>query len=199
MSKENLIKDINDEVLACVKCGLWKQRRHAVPGAGDIDAEIMFIGEAPGRQEDFKGLPFVGAAGKLLDELLYRVGLSRGEVYVTNIVKCRPPGNRDPASEEIATCTGLYLTRQVRVIRPRFLVMLGRHSAAFVLSKAGVKIGGITRIHGKVYEISPFGFPVVAIPVFHPAAALYNIKYKGLLEEDFEVLRSELEKHRCPE
>lgn len=195
MSKEKLIKEINAELTACVKCGLWKQRRHTVPGDGDIDAEIMFIGEAPGRQEDLRGLPFVGAAGKIFDELLHNIGLSREKVYITNIVKCRPPGNRDPAAKEIATCTGLYLARQVQVIRPRFLVMLGRHSATFVLSKAGIEIGGITKVHGKLYKISPFSFPVVAIPMFHPAATLYNIKYKDLLEEDFRVLKSELEKH----
>ncbi|MDH5448459.1 MAG: uracil-DNA glycosylase [Candidatus Bathyarchaeota archaeon] len=195
MSKEKLIKGINAEVAACVKCRLWNQRRHAVPGDGNIKAEIMFIGEAPGRQEDLRGLPFVGAAGKIFDELLHNIGLSRKKVYITNIVKCRPPGNRDPTSEEITTCTGLYLNCQVQIIRPKFLVMLGRHSAAFVLSKAETEVGGITKIHGRVYEINPFGFPVIAIPVFHPAAALYNIKYKDLLEEDFWVLKSEIEKH----
>lgn len=194
MQKEKLIEKINAEVEVCVKCKLWKRRKNAVPGDGNIDAKIMFIGEAPGRQEDLKGLPFVGAAGKLLDELLRKTGLSRREVYITNIVKCRPPGNRDPASEEIATCTGLYLIRQVQVIRPRFLMMLGRHSAAYVLSKSGIEVKGITRVHGKVYGISPFGFPVVAIPMFHPAAALYNLKYRDLLEEDFEGLKSELKK-----
>ena len=197
MSKEKLIKEINAEVAACVKCRLWKQRRHAVPGDGDIDTEIMFIGEAPGRQEDLMGLPFVGAAGKIFDELLHNIGLSREKVYITNIVKCRPPVNRDPAAEEIATCTGLYLARQIQIIRPRFLVLLGRYSAAFVLSKAGIWVGGITRVHGKVYKISPFGFPVVAIPVFHPAAALYNVKYRDLLVEDFGVLKSEIERRGC--
>jgi uracil-DNA glycosylase family 4 len=195
MSKEKLIKEINAEVKTCVKCGLWKQRRHAVPGDGDVDAEIMFVGEAPGRQENLKGLPFVGAAGKIFDELLHNIELSREKVYITNVVKCRPPGNRDPALEEIAICTELYLARQVQVIRPRFLVMLGRHSAAFVLSKAGIGVGGVTEVHGRVYEISPFGFHVVAIPMFHPAAALYNIKYKDLLKEDFGVLKSEIEKN----
>jgi len=194
MSKEELMKEIEAEVAVCVKCRLWKRRNHAVPGDGDVDAEVMFIGEAPGRQEDLRGLPFVGAAGKLLDELLRKIGLSREKVYITNVVKCRPPGNRDPAPEEVVTCTRLYLCRQVEVVRPRFLVMLGRHSAAYVLSRVGIEVGGITRVHGKVYEISPFGFPVVAIPMFHPAAALYNVKYKGLLEEDFEVLRSLLER-----
>lgn len=195
MSKEKLIKEINAEVAVCVKCRLWNQRRNAVPGDGDIDAKIMFIGEAPGRQEDLEGLPFMGAAGKLLDGFLNKVKLSREEVYITNIVKCRPPENRDPASDEINVCTQLYLSRQVQVIRPKFLVMLGRHSAAHVFNRMGIKVKGITKIHGKVQEICPFGFPVVTIPMFHPAAALYNLRYKDLLEKDFEALKSELEKH----
>lgn len=195
MSKERVITEINFEVKVCVKCRLWKQRKHAVPGDGNINTEIMFVGEAPGRQEDLKGLPFVGEAGKLLDELLDEIGLSRGEVYITNIVKCRPPRNRDPRSDEIDTCTSLYLTRQVETIQPKFLAMLGRHSAAFVLSRVGIEMSGITKIHGKVYEISPFGFPFIAIPMLHPAAALYNIKYEDLLEEDFKILRSALEKY----
>jgi len=194
MSKKELIREIDSEVKACVKCRLWKQRKHAVPGYGDINSAILFVGEAPGRQEDLKGLPFVGAAGKFLDDLLHRIELSREEVYITNIVKCRPPGNRDPTLDEIATCTGLYLARQVQVIRPKFLVMLGRHSANCVLSKAGIKETGITRIHGKVYEVSPFGFPVTAIPMLHPAAALYNVKYKNLLEDDFNILKAQIAK-----
>ncbi len=195
MSKEKLIEKINDEVVVCVQCRLWEHREHAVPGDGDVDARIMFIGEAPGRQEDLRGLPFVGAAGKFLDELLQNVGLSRRKVYITNVVKCRPPRNRDPKPDEVATCTKLYLTRQAQVIQPQFLVMLGRHSATYVLSKAGIEVNGVARVHGKVYEISPFDFPVIAIPMFHPAAALYNKKYRGLLEEGFEVLNSALRKH----
>lgn len=189
------MEGIAAEVAVCRRCRLWRKRKHAVPGNGDVDTEIMLIGEAPGRHEDVKGLPFVGAAGNLLDALLNRIGLSRKDVYVTNIVKCRPPSNRDPRPDEIATCTALYLNRQVQVIRPTFLVMLGRHSSAHILSKVGIEVKGITRVHGKVYEISPFGFPVFAVPMFHPAASLYNAKYKSLLESDFEVLRSELKKH----
>ncbi len=195
MSKEKLVEKINGDVVVCVQCKLWEHRRHAVPGDGDVDAKIMFIGEAPGRQEDLRGLPFVGAAGKLLDELLQSVGLSRREVYITNIVKCRPPRNREPKPDEVVTCTELYLTRQAQIIQPQFLVMLGRHSATYVLSKTGIEVNGVTGVHGKVYEISPFGFPVVAIPMFHPAAALYNLKYKVLLKEGFEVLNSELKKN----
>lgn len=136
-----------------------------------------------------------GLQEKLLDRLLSEAGISREKAYITNVVKCRPPDNRDPEPDEIATCTGLYLARQVGVIQPAILVMLGRHSATCVLSKAGIRVGGITEIHGRVFEVSPFGFPVIAVPMFHPAAALYNVKYGDLLEEDFGVLKSLLEKN----
>ncbi|MFP3985734.1 MAG: type-4 uracil-DNA glycosylase [Candidatus Bathyarchaeia archaeon] len=192
MAKEEAMRKIDAEVMVCTRCGLWKKRKKAVPGYGNANARVMFVGEAPGRQEDLEGLPFVGAAGSLLDEFLRGIGLSREEVYITNVVKCRPPGNRDPKPEEISTCSGLYLTRQAEVIKPRFLVMLGRHSAKYVLGKAGIEIEGITVVHGKVYDVSPFGFSVIAIPMFHPAAALYNAKYRDLLAKDFEVLQAEI-------
>lgn len=194
MSVRELIEEINAQVSVCSKCGLSKNRKSAVPGDGNIQARLMLVGEAPGRQEDLRGLPFVGAAGKTLDKLLQNAGLFRREVYITNIVKCRPPGNRDPSRDEIATCTGLYLKRQIQAIQPRFLVMLGRHSTNYILSESGLKVEGITRIHGKVYKISPFNLPIVAIPMFHPASLLYNLKYKSLLEEDFKVLKSQLKK-----
>jgi DNA polymerase len=192
MPKREAIEEIDEQVRSCIKCRLGRRRRRAVPGAGNLDAEILFVGEAPGRQEDAQGVPFVGQAGKLLDELLHSVGLSRDEVYITNVVKCRPPGNRDPRVDEIATCTRLFLTRQVQVIRPKLLAMLGRHSTAHILSRVGIEVGSITRVHGKVYEIAPFGFPVIALPMLHPAAALYQAKYKQLLQDDFEVLKSNL-------
>lgn len=188
------MEEIDREVTSCVECRLCKRRRHAVPGEGNIDADIMFVGEAPGRQEDAEGVPFVGQAGQLFDRLLSDVGLSRQNVYVTNVVKCRPPGNRDPRADEISVCTELYLSRQARVIRPGFLVMLGRHSASYVLSRVGMDVKGITQIHGQVCEIAPFGLPVLALPMLHPAAALYQAKYKELLEDDFAVLKSRLGK-----
>lgn len=194
MSVRKVIEEIDAQVSACARCGLSKNRKNAVPGDGNIHTRLMLVGEAPGRLEDLRGLPFVGAAGKTLDKLLQNVGLSRSEVYITNVVKCRPPDNRDPTMDEIATCTGLYLKRQIQAIQPRFLVMLGRHSAKYVLSESGLKFDGITRIHGKVYKISMFNFPIVAIPMFHPASLLYNLKYRSLLEEDFEVLKSQLKK-----
>ncbi len=195
MPKLDAMEAVEIEVKACRKCELWKQRKNAVPGEGNFDAAVMFIGEAPGYWEDVKGQPFVGAAGKLLDEMLLRVGFSRGEVYITNVVKCRPPENRDPSPSEIKTCTP-YLDRQIRIIEPKFIVTLGRHAASYILPKAGFETGSITKIHGRVYEANLLGFKVFVIPMYHPAAALYKAKYKDELDRDFQLLRLELERRR---
>jgi len=193
--KLDAMEAVQVEVKTCHKCELWKHRKNAVPGEGNIDTPVMFIGEAPGYWEDMKGRPFVGAAGKLLDEMLSRVDFSRGEVYITNVVKCRPTENRDPLPSEIKTCTP-YLDRQIRIIEPKFVVTLGRHAASYILSKAGFETGSITEIHGRVYEASLLGFKAFIIPMYHPAAALYNAKYKDELDRDFQLLRLELEKRR---
>lgn len=190
MSKEELMEKISSQVRVCTKCRLSKCREKAVPGQGDPDAEVMFVGEAPGRQEDLFGLPFVGDAGRVLDEFLAKIEFSRSQIYITNIVKCRPPRNRAPRVGEIRTCARLYLTPQVQIVRPRFLVTLGRHSAAFVLSRAGFNVGQITKFHGRVYKARPFGFSILVVPIIHPAAALYKREYRKLLEEGFEVLKS---------
>jgi len=195
VSKLDAMEAIEIEVKACRKCGLWRQRKNAVPGEGNFDTAVMFIGEAPGYWEDMKGRPFVGAAGKLLDDILSKVGFSRDEVYITNVVKCRPPENRDPLPSEIKTCTP-YLDRQIRIIKPKFIVTLGRHAASYILPKAGFETGSITEIHGGIYEANLLGFKIFIIPTYHPAAALYNVKYRDALDRDFELLRLELEKHR---
>ena len=183
------------EVKTCRKCELGRLRRNPVPGEGSLNAAVMFIGEAPGYWEDLKGRPFVGAAGKLLDEMLSKAGLSRSEVYIANILKCRPPENRDPLPMEVKTCTP-YLDRQIEIIEPKFIVALGRHSASYILAKAGFEVGGITELRGKVYEAELLGFRVFVIPTYHPAAALYNVRYRDQLENDFRLLRLELERRR---
>lgn len=196
MSKQDLIKKVEAEVVVCTKCGLWRGRQNAVPGEGDINAIVMFVGEAPGHWEDVKGRPFVGAAGKFLDEMLSRIGLSRSEVYIANILKCRPPENRDPLPIEVKACTP-FLDRQIQIIKPRLIVTLGRHSTSYILSKAGFKdVEGITKLRGKVYAADVLGLRVSVIPTYHPAAALYSAKYRGGLEGDFQLLGVELEKHR---
>jgi uracil-DNA glycosylase family 4 len=190
MLKKEFMKAIANEVKTCRKCGLWRTRQNAVPGEGSLDASILFAGEAPGYWEDVKGRPFVGAAGKLLDTLLAEINLSRGLVYITNVVKCRPPENRDPLSVEVETCTP-YLNRQIRIIQPEIIVTLGRHATSYVLSKAGLeKAVGITKLRGKLYSVKPFGLSVSVLPTFHPAAVLHNPKYKDALERDFQFLKS---------
>jgi DNA polymerase len=158
---------------------------------GNPESRVLFIGEAPGQAEDLKGKPFVGAAGKFLDTLLSETGLLRSDVFITNVVKCRPPRNREPKPHEIETCTP-YLNRQMNVIKPRFIVTLGTHSTAYILSKAGLSFQSITQARGRVYEASILGMKLAVFPTFHPAAALYSARYKEQLEEDFKLIRDEL-------
>ncbi len=188
MPAHETMETVTSEVKVCRKCPLWKKRQNAVPGEGNIKTPVLFIGEAPGYWEDVRGRPFVGAAGKLLDEMLSNIELLRADVYVTNIVKCRPPGNRDPRPLEINTCTP-YLNRQIRIIKPQFVVTLGRHASSYVFHKAGAEVAAITRMRGRVYDLNILGFKIRVIPMLHPAAALYNAKYKRFLTEDFDRLR----------
>lgn len=196
LSKQKLMEALAREVKTCRKCGLWQFRKNPVVGEGSLDTRVMFIGEAPGYWENIKGRPFVGAAGKLLDRLLLGIGLSRNEVYIGNVLKCRPPENRDPTPDEIKTCTP-FLDRQVEIIKPKFIVLLGRHSTSYVFSKLGMRFSGITKVRGRVFEAELLGLHMFIIPMFHPAAALYNAKYRDFLERDFKILKVELEKHEC--
>lgn len=175
----------------CRKCPLWEDTHHAVPGEGNPRADLMLIGEAPGKQEDLTGRPFVGRAGRLLEGLLAGIGLSRDDVFIANIVKHRPPGNRDPGEEEIRACTP-YLEEQIRIVGPKVIVMLGRHSSRYILSFLPVEFDRITEIRGTVYPGTLFGHPVRLIPTLHPAAALYNPAYREALEEDFRIIGREL-------
>jgi len=160
---------IAQEVGACRKCSLYRTRHNPVAGEGPSNAEIMLVGEAPGSREDLLGRPFVGAAGKVLDVSLRSVGLDRSEVYITNVLKCRPPGNRDPLPTEIERCT-LYLNRQIDVIKPRIICPLGNFATSHVLGRYGFKPKSISRIHGRVF-MAP---GVRVIPMYHPAALIYD-------------------------
>jgi len=168
------LTDLYDEIRACQKCILSQGRTNAVPGEGPEDADILFIGEGPGFHEDRQGRPFVGAAGKYLDELLNKIGLERKDVYIANVVKCRPPGNRDPQPEEIAACRP-YLDRQIDIIRPRLIVTLGRFSMQRYFPGAS-----ISRIHGRPKRVGN----IIYYPMFHPAAALHQPRWRSLVEED---------------
>jgi DNA polymerase len=182
-SKVGKLRRISEEVEACSKCPLHLTRRRAVPGEGNPNAEVMLIGEAPGEVEDETGRPFVGAAGKLLNSLLQDIGVDRSSLYITNVVKCRPPNNRDPTDEEINACKP-YLIRQIAVVRPRRIVTLGRHSTRVILGLGGLRVSEISRVRGRVFRVTIAGVEVEVYPTYHPAAALYNPSIKGVLKED---------------
>ncbi len=173
------LDDVRAQVEACRRCPLADGRTQTVFGVGNAHARVMFVGEAPGKNEDLQGEPFVGAAGKYLDELLGVAGLTRGEVFIANVLKCRPPGNRDPRPEEIERCTP-FLREQTRTIDPEFIVTLGNFSTKFIL-KTEV---GITRLHGTLQRAGRFK----VFPIFHPAAALYDGSKREALENDFATL-----------
>jgi uracil-DNA glycosylase len=172
------MKKLCDEIRTCARCPLAAGRTHAVPGVGPVPTELLFIGEGPGFHEDRQGLPFVGAAGKFLDDLLASIGIERNEVYIANVVKCRPPNNRDPEPGEIEACQP-YLDRQIELLQPRVIVTLGRFSMARYFVNAS-----ISRIHGQPKRQNG----TVVVPMFHPAAALHQPKYRELIEADFRKL-----------
>jgi len=179
------IQGIAAEVVACQLCALSRSRIHAVPGVGPDKASILFLGEAPGAREDEQGKPFVGPSGQLLEKMLLRIGLKRSEVFITNVVKCRPPANRDPLEEELLACRP-YLDRQVALLQPTLVVTLGRHALHGIWPKAPT----ISRIHGQVVKGKRF----TLLPVFHPAAALRSPATMKLLEGDFDAIAAYLAK-----
>jgi DNA polymerase len=186
MSVDQTLAQVAREVAVCEKCVLHHSRKKAVPGEGPAQCEIMFIGEGPGFYENEQGRPFVGAAGKFLDELLAQAGLKRENVWITNIVKCRPPGNRDPLPEEIAACNG-YLERQIQAVDPSIIVTLGRHSMGKFIP--GAKISAV---HGQMRRVGDR----FVIAMFHPAAALHQASLKPALLADFARLPQLLEQAR---
>jgi DNA polymerase len=181
-SRREELKAVWQQAQTCVKCPqLASTRTKVVFGAGNADADLMFVGEAPGANEDKQGLPFVGQAGKLLDTLLGEIGLTRGDVFVANVLKCRPPGNRDPLPGEIDACQD-YLFRQIELIEPRVICTLGNFSTKLLRNDPGT---GITRLHGReeARQIGPRN--VRLYPIYHPAAALYTPSMLEILRTDF--------------
>ncbi|HKF19424.1 MAG TPA: uracil-DNA glycosylase [Candidatus Dormibacteraeota bacterium] len=175
---------LHAQIRACTRCGLHATRTQAVPGTGPVDAEIMIVGEAPGFTEDVQGQPFVGPAGKLLDTLLQQIGLSRAQVFITNVLKCRPPQNRDPMPTEAETCLP-YLRQQFALVRPKAVLILGRHALERMLPG----VGTISRVHGQIFMRSGVAF----IPCYHPAAALHNGSLVADLQKDFDRVREYLD------
>jgi len=184
-SKQQLT-EIAHEIQGCSKCGLSYSRKNTVPGEGPANAELLLIGEGPGFYENEQGRPFVGQAGKYLEELLHKVGLKREDVFITNVVKCRPPGNRDPQDEELTACRD-FLERQIKAIQPRIIITLGRHSMARYFTDAKISL-----IHGKAVWIK--GQMIVAM--YHPAAGLHQPNLKPAIEKDFLKLPEYIQKAR---
>jgi len=182
---EAALAEVGEEIRRCRRCELSRARTRAVPGEGRADAQIMFVGEGPGGEEDAQGRPFVGAAGRLLTNLLRTIGVDRREVFITNVVKCRPPGNRDPLPEEIEACNE-YLLTQIALIKPKIICTLGRFAGQTLIAK-GL---GISREHGKARRISG----ILYVPLYHPAAALHQQGLIDALEADFRGLRAILDK-----
>ncbi len=178
---------------------LYKNCINIVVGKGNEKAEILFVGEAPGRNEDEQGIPFCGAAGKNLDKLLGKVGLTLEDIYVANILKCRPPENRDPQPDEIRAHTP-WLIKQIREMKPKVVCSLGNYATKFFLAGGDVdKMNdqqGITNVHGKMREIMFDGLKIKLIPLFHPAAIIYNRRLEPLWEADMEIVKSEVKKSR---
>ncbi len=178
MSPEEELKQVAAEVATCVECRLQHSRKKAVPGEGPADADMMFIGEGPGFHENEQGRPFVGAAGRFLEELLASIGLNREDVFIGNVVKCRPPGNRDPQTDEIEACAK-YLERQIRAINPKVIVTLGRFSMARYFP--GERISAI---HGQARVVNQR----LIVPMYHPAAALHQPSLRQVVQDDFSRL-----------
>lgn len=188
MSAEQKLEKLAKRIKVCTLCELHRSRTEAVPGEGPAQAEIMFIGEGPGASEDKQGRPFVGASGKFLDQLLEQAGVTRTDVFITNVVKCRPPGNRDPLPDEVDICTSNYLQHQIEIVNPSIIVTLGRHSMGLFFK--GAKI---TQIHGQMRKVDDR----FVIAMFHPAAALHQLSLKETIIADFARLPELLKEARA--
>lgn len=188
------LDELAKQIKVCEKCSLHKGRNKAVPGNGSANADVMFIGEGPGKEEDKQGKPFVGAAGRFLNELLDSIGFDREDVFIANVVKCRPPNNRDPFPEEIKTCWP-YLEKQINIIKPKLIVTLGRHSMNKFLP--GLKI---SEVHGQPKRAKGiWQMRQVYLPLFHPAVALYDPRKKEIMFDDFKKIPLILKKLKMEE
>lgn len=197
-NRTELLRQIKDEVVHLKESSLYhdrvQNRVFPVIGEGDHYAKIMFIGEAPGKTEAETGRPFAGAAGKFLDQLLFSVGIERKDVYITNMVKDRPPMNRDPTPEEIALYAP-FLDRQIDIIKPEAIALLGRHSMKYIMEKFGLGSAmlSISKLHGRVFEGEGNHHRIKIIPLYHPAAALYNPNLRAIQMEDFKMMKKSIE------
>jgi len=178
---------VRDRARVCMRCGLWESRTNAVVGSGSLDTRIVLVGEAPGRTEDERGLPFVGRAGKVLDELLGKAGLSRDDLFIMNLVKCRPPNNRRPKRAEIGSCEP-YLVEQLEIIKPRVIAPMGNSPLGFFLRRYELGRAVIGDVHGEEFLVDESWGRVTLFPLYHPAAAIYNRGLTEALEDDMKRL-----------
>lgn len=184
---EEEIRRMEEEIKNCKRCELWKTRKNPVVGEGSLTTKIMFVGEAPGEWEDKEGRPFVGKAGRVLDELLDFLELKRKNIYITNVLKCRPPKNRNPLSKEIKACS-CYLDKQIELIKPDVIVTLGNFALSYIFEKFLLLPQKISKVHGKVFKVhTPMGVKRI-IPLYHPAVATYRRDMKKLLLKDFKAI-----------
>ena len=186
---EKELEKLSLQIKNCEKCPLHKNRKNAVPGEGNWKSKIMLIGEAPGFNEDEQGRPFVGRAGKLLEEFLSSIGKRREDVFITNVVKCRPPNNRQPEEEEIKICTSLYLDKQIELIKPKLIVCLGNVSANYIFKKFGLRFESMNKQHGKIFPISNLFIQTKIIATYHPAAILRNQNLMPIAKADWEIIK----------
>jgi DNA polymerase len=186
LSRESLLEKLRKEVEYCRRCVLWRARNKPVFGEGPADAEVMIVGLGPGRQEDLQGRPFVGAAGKFLDQLLAEAGLNRSQIYITNVVKCFLPENR-ATEDQVKSCTP-YLDQQIEIIQPRLVIALGNVAACYLLGKFDLRCESMERIHGKIHEVSSLTLRLRIVPMYHPASALRNPGLRSKLVEDWREL-----------
>lgn len=184
-----MLDKLRKVVLKCQGCDLAKTRKKCVFGEGDKNADIVFVGEGPGASEDIEGIPFVGRAGKILDELLASINLNRSDVFLLNVVKCRPPGNRNPTPREIKACTP-FLNSQIDLIKPKIICCLGNFAVSFIMKRYNMKdkIDGISKLHGKLFKFTGLYGTIEIIPLYHPAVATYNPAMKQILLKDIKVL-----------
>lgn len=184
MSKAELIDELSTEINNCKKCNLWKTRNEPLVGDGSVDAGILVVGESPGYNEDKIGRAFVGEAGKILDQLLSLINLSRSQIYITNILKCHPPKNHNPNRQEIDSCIE-YLRKQIKIIRPKIIITLGKYASKEVFVDFNLSFSRISELHGKIFEAETGSGKIKIIPLYHPAVACYHNEMLNVLKEDF--------------
>ena len=183
------IEKLRSQIAGCHRCRLCKTRTHTVPGEGAVDAAVLFIGEAPGRNEDLQGIPFCGRAGEVFDKLLSSVGLTREQIYLCNILKCRPPENREPLSDEVAACVG-SLDIQIKIVNPDIIATMGRYATTYIFQKFGLGEVKISQVHGQLRDIETPQGPKKIVALYHPAVATYDNSKFDILHTDFQIFKT---------